>query len=150
MAGTRGADALVEFTAPSGREWVFDTVGTEFATILYAFRDCDEPQAQLSCVRDLNFEAFLPHSEMRLFLGGGERIFIVVDKYQGFSEGNFLLTARPFVAPNAPILTSATSVYRENAESLGFRLTGTDMDQDLVSVGYTYWKGGMELSQRSR
>ena len=58
VRGTRGADALVEFTAPSGREWVFTTLGTEFATILYAFRDCSEPGEQLTCVRDLNFDAF--------------------------------------------------------------------------------------------
>ena len=109
--GDFGADALVEFTAPSGREWVFTTLGTEFATIVYAFRDCSEPGEQPTCVRDLNFDAFLPHSEMRLFMAGGERVFLAVDRYQGFSDGEFLLTARPFVAPNPPELALCERLF---------------------------------------
>ena len=35
-------------------------------------------------------------------MAGGERVFLAVDRYQGFSDGEFLLTARPFVAPIHP------------------------------------------------
>ncbi|MEE2789157.1 MAG: hypothetical protein VX589_17610 [Myxococcota bacterium] len=150
--GVRGADALIEFTAPIGGEWRFSTRGSDLFTVFYALTPCDaeDVETQLVCVQDLNADALLEHSEFRLFIRGGERVFLVVDRYASFSEAPFTVTAEIFTPGQTPRVSSIQAFRAEAGDQIGMKLTGTDEDTNLWSLGYTLWQGEAQVSPRTK
>ncbi|HJL15174.1 MAG TPA: hypothetical protein RMH99_05935 [Sandaracinaceae bacterium LLY-WYZ-13_1] len=90
LSGTCGGDGApelaFEWTAPTAGTWVFDTVGSDYDTVLYARSGC--AGAELACDDDTDGL----QSEITVDLAAGQTIVLVVDGFGG-SDGAFVLNA---------------------------------------------------------
>ncbi len=86
-------DYAFGFTAPFTGEFVFDTTGSSFDTVLYL--DADECGDELACSDDfigLSSKLVVP-------LVAGEIVTVVVDGFDANQAGPFVLTIDEYVAP---------------------------------------------------
>ena len=86
--GVQSAEITFAFTAPVTDTYVFDTIGSSFDTILYAYRPTCEPP-ELACNDDVDGTLA---SSITLSLQAGETVVVVLD---GFGEsGTYSLQVR--------------------------------------------------------
>lgn len=88
-ASTGGQDVAYTFTAPSSGTVVFDTVGSSFDTVLYAF------DATSCSPIDCNDDFSGLQSELTLTLTSGQQIVMVLDGYDNFEYGSYVLNISP-------------------------------------------------------
>ncbi|WP_437784086.1 MXAN_6577-like cysteine-rich protein [Sorangium sp. So ce1097] len=88
------ADAGYAFTAPVTGDYVFDTYGSAFDTVLHV-RDGSCRGPQLACNDDTRIE----QSEVTVTLEAGQTVVVVVDGFRNTSAGAFTLNVRRAVPP---------------------------------------------------
>ncbi|MHC4839110.1 MAG: hypothetical protein ACYTF3_13180 [Planctomycetota bacterium] len=87
-----GGDApeqVVRFESPARATWTFETVGSDYDTVLYVRRVCAQADSEITCNDDIMANAL--QSRVIADLAAGEVVYLVVD---GFNRGGaFRLTA---------------------------------------------------------
>ena len=85
-------DAIYAFTSAAGGDFIIDTQGSGFDTVLFVLDDCDPAGAQeLDCDDDNGGELT---SIVGVHLDPGDTIYVVVDGFNG-ANGDFTLRLRP-------------------------------------------------------
>ena len=87
-AGGPSSDLSVAFTAPADGEYVFDTVGSTFDTVLSLLDDCGG--SEIAC----NDDWVNTRAQLLAPLVAGETVIVNVDGYDD-SSGNFTLNVAP-------------------------------------------------------
>jgi hypothetical protein len=82
-------DLAVQFTAPSAGQYIFETAGSDFDTILFARPGC--LGADLACNDD--GQGLGLQSRITLDLAANETVVVIVDGF-GTNRGNVVLTVR--------------------------------------------------------
>ena len=120
-AGTRGADAVMRFQAPSTGEWRFDTVGSEVDTDVYLRSVCRDAESERACNSDVNLPAGMTHSRVVTRLEEGEYVFVVVDSYNGLSRNPFQLTIMPHEPLPQPTVETLRGILLTETDELAIR-----------------------------
>ena len=123
-AGTRGADAVMRFQAPSTGEWRFDTVGSEVDTDVYLRSVCRDAESERACNSDVNLPAGMTHSRVVTRLEEGEYVFVVVDSYNGLSRNPFQITIMPHEPLPQPTLETLRGILLTETDELAILVTG--------------------------
>ncbi|WP_437614068.1 MXAN_6577-like cysteine-rich protein [Sorangium sp. So ce834] len=87
-------DAGYSFTAPVAGDYVFDTYGSAFDTVLHV-HEATCRGAELAC----NDDTLVEQSEVTVTLAAGQTVVVVVDGARDTSDGTFRLTVRRAVPP---------------------------------------------------
>jgi hypothetical protein len=83
--GAIGPEITYAFTAPTAKNYVFNTVGSAYDTVLYLRSGtCDGPE--IACNDDFGGNL---GSQVSTFLNQNQTVVVVVD---GFGPGNYILT----------------------------------------------------------
>jgi len=85
--GADAVEAVVVFVAPANGSYTFDTVGSDYDTVLAAYDDCTDGSL-LTC----NDDTTDLQSEVTVNLTAGQEIFIAVSGFSG-DTGNWVLNA---------------------------------------------------------
>lgn len=85
--GGDAVESVVVFVAPANGSYTFDTVGSDYDTVLAAYDDCTDA-SELAC----NDDTTGLQSEVTVNLSAGQEIFIAVSGYSG-NTGNWVLNA---------------------------------------------------------
>ncbi len=91
---TRGgaADVVLRWTAPSAGDWVIDTAGSEFDTVLYVKESC-EADTDLACNDDV--ASGDQSSRVTVSLTAGQTIFVVVEAFSAGARGRYVVNVHP-------------------------------------------------------
>lgn len=81
-----GPDRIVRFTAPSDADYVFDTFGSDYDTVLSLFTSCD-PGSLIDCNDDAGASV---QSQVFTSMSAGQTILVAVEGLGG-SVGNYVL-----------------------------------------------------------
>lgn len=81
-----GEDLAFAWTAPASGSWLFDTLGSEFDTVIAVFDGCEG--SELACNDDTSE---VVQSALRIELSAGQRVVVVVDEYGVLERGAFKL-----------------------------------------------------------
>jgi hypothetical protein len=130
--GDTAPDVTYAFTAPEAGFWSFSTTPVTpefetFDTVIYGRVDCEAAESELACNDD---DQSIGPSAFELELAAGQTIFVTVDGYDEASFGTFELTASAVVR-NPPALDSAQVFIGSEPGTLGFRVSGTDADNNV-------------------
>ena len=85
--GGRGGEAILEFTAPRDGMWRFDTMGSDYDTLIHARSDCLDPDTELGCDDDGGQDLA---SQLLIPLEADEAAYVIVDGWNG--NGAWTLT----------------------------------------------------------
>ncbi len=85
--GTPAGEAVYAWTAPRSGVYTFDTLGSDYDTLLYARSECQAPD--LACNDDVNQSQTL-QSSLQLSLDAGQTVLIIIDGFAA-SAGNYTL-----------------------------------------------------------
>ncbi|MCA9541775.1 MAG: hypothetical protein KC620_22920, partial [Myxococcales bacterium] len=96
-SGPTETDRVIKFTAPEAGAWQFFVTPRErfnerFDPILYARTTCDDPDTELGCNDDVAPGRL--ESQLRLDLGQGEVVYLIVDTIRPLNANRFLVSAR--------------------------------------------------------
>jgi hypothetical protein len=108
-ATSTAPDRSFSWTAPMAGDYFFDTFGSSYDTMLVIQSTCAGPE--LACNDDI--PGMGQDSRVRVTLGAGQRIIVVVDGW-GSSSGAFIL-----------------NITRATANEIGFCTDGLDNDGDF-------------------
>lgn len=89
--GSSAADAVHVWNAPSAGSFTFDTVGSDFDTVLY-LRDGSCAGTELGC----NDDTSGTESEVTVTVTSGQVLYVVVDGFSDYS-GNYVVNVRAAV-----------------------------------------------------
>ena len=98
-----GNDLAFRFTAPSDGVYTFDTVGSDYDTLLYV-RDGGCSGAELACNDDIDLDASNYQSTVDVVLTTGQAVMVVLDSYSALDVGSYVLniasTSASFGSPS--------------------------------------------------
>jgi hypothetical protein len=84
-----GSDTTYTFTAPSAGTYTIDTIGTGLDTVLYVLDSCGG--LELACNDDIDVTTGDFQSELQVTLSAGQTVIVVVDSYNNWASGPYLL-----------------------------------------------------------
>jgi hypothetical protein len=82
---SNASDVAFYFTATSSRTYTFNTIGSNYDTVIALFADCGA--VNLTC----NDDFYGLQSRVQWFLNAGESVIVVVDGFST-SQGNYVVT----------------------------------------------------------
>ena len=87
-----GRDVVLQWTAPYGGYWIFDTSDTNYDTVLRRMQNSNPLSGELTCDDDGGSGMT---SLISAYLSAGETVYIVVDAYTEYHTGRWVLDINP-------------------------------------------------------
>lgn len=95
--GTGVSDVSISFTAPFDVEWTFDTLGSNFDTVI-AVLDGSCAGDELACNDDINGPT-VKASSVTVRVNTGQTVIVNIEGYNGTTSGNYVLNITPTCTP---------------------------------------------------
>ncbi|MFK7986113.1 MAG: hypothetical protein AB8I08_08780 [Sandaracinaceae bacterium] len=90
--GGGSPERALRWTAPAAGEYTFDTIGSDFDTVLYLLNTCEDATA-VACNDDIGAEDF--RSSLTATLTEGQEVLVVVEGFASTNAGNFVVNITP-------------------------------------------------------